>query len=64
MSIFVFQVKVEDDLLENPLEISITRSPVKRRRRLGDQKDVRATYQVSFHFKFYAIAHIVGIELT
>jgi hypothetical protein len=64
MSIFVFQVEVEDDPLENPLEISITRSPVKRRPRLGDQSDVRAIYQVSFHLKFYANAHIVGIELT
>jgi hypothetical protein len=63
MSIFVFQVEVEDDPLENPLEISITRSPVKRRPRLGDQNDVRATHQVRFHMKF-AIAHIVGIELT
>jgi hypothetical protein len=60
----LFQVEVKDDLLENPLEISITRSPVKRRPRLGDQNDVRATCQVSFHLKFYAKAHIVGIELT
>jgi hypothetical protein len=58
------QVEVEDDPLENPLEISITRSPVKRRPRLGDQNDVTATYQVNFHLKFYATAHIVGIELT
>ena len=63
MSIFVFQVKVEDDLLENPLEISIRRSPFRRRPRLGDENDVRSTYQVNYHFKFYAIAHIVGIEL-
>ena len=64
MSIFVFQVEVEDDPLENPLEISITRSPVKRRPRLGDQNEVRIIYQVIFHLKFYANAHIVGIELT
>jgi hypothetical protein len=56
----LFQVEVEDD----PLEISITRSAVKRHPRLGDQNDVRATYQVTFHVKFYAIPHIVGIELT
>jgi hypothetical protein len=60
----LFQVEVEDDPLQNLLEISITRSPVKRRPRLGDQNDVRATYQVSLLMKFYAIAHIVGIELT
>jgi hypothetical protein len=42
MSIFVFQVEIEDDSLENPLEISITRSPVKRRPRLGDQNHVRS----------------------
>ena len=64
MSKFVFQVEVEDDPLENPLEISITRSPVKRRPRLGDQNDVRATYKVSFRLKFYAVANIIGIELT
>jgi hypothetical protein len=60
----LFQIEVEDDPLENLLEISITRSPVKRCPRLGDQNDVRATHQVSLLMKFYAIAHIVGIELT
>ena len=39
----LFQVEVEDD----PVEISITRSPVKRRPRLGDQNNVKATYEVS-----------------
>jgi hypothetical protein len=43
----LFQVEVEDDPLENLLDISIKRSPVKRHPRLGDQNDVRATYQVS-----------------
>jgi hypothetical protein len=45
----LFQVEVEDGPLENPLEISKTRSPVKRPPRLGDQNNGKATYKVCFH---------------